>query len=228
MNWFIHRMLGHYLQNEAGAEGGEGSGAAAAPDAAAPAAPAAAAPTPADQQQEAKPDDAGNTEKPQDGAETGAPEQYADFTLPEGVEMDADTLGTFKELAKELGISQSAAQKLIDLQTGMEAKRGEAMERAVTEQAQRWESEVRNDPELGGANFDKTVETASKVIQSFGDPALTQLLNDSGLGNHPALVKFCHRIGQAISEDRLVLPGSQTETASKRTADVMFGELFNK
>lgn len=26
MNWFIHRMLGHYLQNEAGAEGGEGGG----------------------------------------------------------------------------------------------------------------------------------------------------------------------------------------------------------
>lgn len=185
----------------------------------------------ADLQQEAPAagaEGADNTDKPTEETETGAPEQYADFTLAEGVEMDASTLGSFKDLAKELNISQSAAQKLIDLQGQLYSKQAEAMQAAVTEQSQRWESEIRNDPELGGANFEKTAETAVKVIQSFGDPALTSLLNDSGLGNHPALVKFCHRIGQAISEDRLVLPGSQTETASKRTADVMFGELFNK
>ncbi|MEC7472463.1 MAG: hypothetical protein VX946_03765 [Pseudomonadota bacterium] len=48
-----------------------------------------------------------------------------------------------------------------------------------------------------------------KAIEKFGSPELRQVLNDSGLGNHPELVKFCHRIGKAISDDSLVLGGTQ-------------------
>lgn len=145
-------------------------------------------------------------------AETSAPEAYEDFTLPEGMEMDADVLGEFKNLAKELNIPQAKAQQLIDFQTQLASKQAEQYQAAVTKQSQEWAASIKNDPEIGGENYDKSVASAIKVIQSFGDPALTELLNTTGLGNHPSLFKFCHRISAAISEDKFVMPGSQTDS----------------
>lgn len=154
---------------------------------------------------------------------TGAPEAYEDFKLPDGMEMDADVLGEFKNLAKELNIPQAKAQQLIDFQTQLASKQAEQYQAAVTKQAQDWAASIKSDPEVGGENYDKSVASAIKVIQSFGDPALTELLNTSGLGNHPALFKFCHRISAAISEDKFVLPGSQSNTGRKSNEEVFYG-----
>ena len=225
MNRFM-KLMGFVLMNEAVGDGAGGPAAAPAPAAPAagttettvltPTAPATApvagateTKSPEQIQQEA--DAAAATKKEADAAKpTGAPEAYTDFTLPEGMDMDVGTLDAFKGLAKELNIPQEAAQKLIDLQTTLVAKQADAYQQAVVAQGQKWAAEVKNDPELGGENYDKSVASAIKVIQSFGDPALTELLNDSGLGNHPALFKFCHRISAAISEDKFVMPGSQS------------------
>lgn len=144
-----------------------------------------------------------------DGQPQGAPEDYADFKLADGAELDAEVLTSFKGIAKELGISQEAAQKLIDLQGQLDSKRMQALEAAQAEQSQRWADAVKADKELGGENYDKTVETAIKAVEKFGSPELRSLLNETGIGNHPELVKFCHRIGKALSEDNLVMGGHQ-------------------
>ncbi|WP_095110434.1 peptidase [Pseudomonas sp. Irchel 3E20] len=234
MSALMMKLLGRVLMNEAG-DGGEGSApapAAAPTPAAAPDAtvltPAAAAPTPAAAetktpeqiQQEA---DAAKSKTDAEAKSAGAPEAYTDFTLADGVEMDAGTLDSFKGLAKELNISQESAQKLIDLQSALATKQVEDMQAAVVKQSQDWAAEVKSDPELGGANYDKSVASAVKVIQAFGDPQLSELLNASGLGNHPALFKFCHRISGAISEDKFVLPGSQTGAERKSNEEVFYG-----
>ena len=221
MSPLMMKLLGCVYMNEAEAGGVGGGDPAPAPAAEAtapaaegsvltPPAPAAApaadaAKTPEQIQQEA---DAAAKLK----ADTSAPEAYEDFTLPEGMEMDQEVLGEFKTLAKELNIPQAKAQQLIDFQTQLANKQAEQYQSAVTKQAQDWAAEIKNDPDVGGENYDKSVASAIKVIQSFGDPALTELLNQSGLGNHPALFKFCHRISAAISEDKFVMPGSQTDT----------------
>src|SRR5690554_5280802 len=155
-------------------------------------------------------------------AEAGAPAEYADFQLPEGIEIDADVMTEFKGLAKELGITQEAAQKLIDLQASMEEKRAETLQQMVADQSQQWANQVKNDPDIGGEIYDQSVALAVKTIETFGSPELRTLLNDSGLGNHPELVKFCHRIGKAISEDTLVMGGDQG-TPKKTPEEIMYG-----
>ena len=235
MSPLMMKLLGRVYMSEVDAGGGGGGADAPAPAADAPA-PAAEGsvltpPAPADApapdatknpeqiQQEAdaakdKEDgkDADDKDKP-----AGAPEAYEDFTLPEGMEMDAAVLGEFKNLAKELNIPQAKAQQLIDFQTQLATKQSEEYQAAVVKQSQEWAASIKNDPEIGGENYEKNVESAIKVIQSFGDPALTELLNQSGLGNHPALFKFCHRISAAISEDKFVLPGSQANAPKEMT-----------
>lgn len=231
MSPLMMKLLGRVYMSEVDAGGGGGGDVSApAPTAEAPA-PAAEssvltppAPTdaPAPKPDDAQPEDA---DKPKDESKdadgkdkpAGAPEAYEDFTLPEGMEMDVEILGEFKNLAKELNIPQAKAQQLIDFQSQLASKQAEAYQTAVTKQAQDWAAEIKNDPEIGGENYDKSVASAIKVIQSFGDPALTELLNTSGLGNHPALFKFCHRISAAISEDKFVMPGSQTNAPKEMT-----------
>jgi hypothetical protein len=143
------------------------------------------------------------------GQPEAAPVEYADFKVAEGFELDADALNDFKGIAKELGIPQEAAQKLIDLQTSLEGKRSEAQQQAQADQAQKWAEAVKADKEIGGEHYDKSVATAVKAIEQFGSPELRNLLSETGIGNHPELVKFCHRIGKALSEDGLVMGGAQ-------------------
>ncbi|SNS15950.1 hypothetical protein [Pseudomonas segetis] len=150
---------------------------------------------------------------------TGPPDEYADFTVGEGAEIDADVLNDFKGIAKELGLTQEGAQKLIDLQSAMAAKQEQALSESREGLRKQWSEAVRNDPEFGGEKYDENVAIAAKTMQAFGDDTLRTLLNDSGLGNHPALVKFCHRIGKAISEDRLVMPGTQAAPAEMTIVD---------
>ncbi|NMZ78407.1 peptidase [Pseudomonas mandelii] len=243
MSSLMMKLMGRVLMNEAPADGAPSGGAAPATPAAAPAAapaaestlltppatPAATDPKPEGEQpakpgdpakpEDGKPKDEGKKDEPQ-----GAPEAYTDFKLPEGMDMDAEVLGEFKGLAKELNISQEKAQQLIDFQTKLATKQAEEYQAAVTKQGEQWAAAVKSDPELGGENYDKSVASAVKVIQAFGDDGLKELLNTSGLGNHPALFKFCHRVSQAISEDKFVMPGSQTNTGRKSNEDVFYGQ----
>ncbi|WLH55590.1 hypothetical protein [Pseudomonas sp. FP2294] len=237
MSPLMMKLLGRVYMSEVDAGGGGGGADAPAPAADAPATAAEGSvltpPAPADApapdatktpdqiQQEA---DAAKDKDKEDGKDAddkdkpaGAPEAYEDFTLPEGMEMDAEVLGEFKNLAKELNIPQAKAQQLIDFQTQLATKQAEEYQAAVVKQSQEWAASIKNDPEIGGENYEKSVASAIKVIQSFGDPALTELLNQSGLGNHPALFKFCHRISAAISEDKFVLPGSQANAPKEMT-----------
>ncbi|MBS7559932.1 hypothetical protein KHO49_16440 [Pseudomonas sp. RC4D1] len=223
MSALMMKLLGRVYMNEAetGAAGGGEAAAASTTATATEAATATTTLTPATATAEAattetkeltqqEADAKAKTEA--DAKLTGAPEAYEDFTLPEGMEMDTEVLGEFKNLAKELNIPQAKAQQLIDFQSQLATKQAEQYQAAVTKQAQDWAASIKSDPEVGGENYEKSVASAVKVIQSFGDPALTELLNTSGLGNHPALFKFCHRISAAISEDKFVMPGSQTNT----------------
>lgn len=242
MNMFVHARLGHFLMNEAGADGGDAGGAAqGAAEPAAVAEPTAAAAEPAKTpvtQQDTlvteKPKEgdkpAGEESKPNAEEQQGAPEAYADFTVQEGFELDAEVMGEFQAVARELNLTQEQAQGLVNLQNQLMAKldsgRSEYLEQVLTEQRNRWADEVKNDPELGGANFEKTREVCGKAMQAFGSDDLRILLNESGIGNNPAIVKMFHQIGTALQEDRLVMPGVDSRSGEpKRAADVLFPGL---
>lgn len=244
MNMFIHRALGHFLLAEEGGDsllGGGGSDTAPAADAT-PSGTDVLADINASKtvgELEAEQAAKDNAETPEaklarEQAEAKAnevPETYEAYKLPEGVEVDEALLGEFNVVAKELGLTQAQAQKLVDLQAKTaaagETGRAEFLEQALKAQSDKWVNEIKSDPELGGAKFDATVSTAVKAISTFFGDDFRQLLNDSGIGNNPALIRGMHKIGLAISEDKLVIPGSDASvTEDKRAADVMFGDVF--
>jgi hypothetical protein len=90
----------------------------------------------------------------------------------------------------------------------------QAAQEAHQQQIQQWQEDVRKDPEIGGDALGENLATAKKVLDAFdttddeGNGQLAQLLDQSGLGNHPAVVKTFHAIGQKLSEDNFVTGGA--------------------
>lgn len=181
---------------------------------------------------DAKPEGAkpeGEDGKPKEGDKPvlKAPEKY-ELTVPEGFQLEPETTAEFEAIAREFDLDNDQANKLIPLGAKL-AQRIEAKQ-AETHQAQvaQWADAVRNDKELGGEHFETTVTTAKKALDRFGTPELKQLMDTSGFGNHPEIVRAFHRIGLAIADDKFVNAPSGAGSAPKSAASVLFDHPTSK
>ena len=153
--------------------------------------------------------------------EQGAPEEYADFEVPEGIEIPEALGSQFREAAKGMNLTQEQAQQLISLQSEHALKQQQAAQDKFMEQVQAWEAQVKEDKEFGGSKLEQTLATATRALDKYGTPELKDLLNSSGLGNHPEMVRFVARVGQSVSEDSLEV-GSQP-SGNKSRAEILYG-----
>lgn len=133
-------------------------------------------------------------------AKQGAPEAY-EFKAIEGQEFDPEVMKSFSEIAKELDLPQDAAQKVLDK---VAPKILERQMQALENVRNEWAESARTDKEFGGDKLNDNLVVAKKALDSFGTPELRKLLNESGLGNHPEMIRLMYRAGKAISEDRFV------------------------
>lgn len=136
---------------------------------------------------------------------TGAPEKY-EFKAPEGQQYDPNVLTAFSEIAKELDLPQDAAQKVLDKMGPALAQRStEAVETLKTT----WGDATKADKELGGEKLGENLAVAKKALDAFGTPELRTLLEQTGLGNNPEIIRAFYRAGKQISEDRFVQGGQR-------------------
>lgn len=140
-------------------------------------------------------------------AKTGAPESY-DFKAPEGVEqLDTQLVETFTPLAKELGLSNEQAQQLVNLAPQIQQRMAQQQAESWGKQLEAWVGEVKADKDIGGSNLPATMASAQKVMQQFGTPELKAALEQTGMGNHPELVRLFAKVGKAMGEDSFVAGG---------------------
>lgn len=154
------------------------------------------------------------TAAPQQDVQTQQPQQqtqqtqqqvpdYTDFSVPEGVELDQSLLDSFKPLAKELGLKQEQAQKLVDLHTQVAQKNAEAQTANWEKLQDSWIEATQNDQEFGGEKLEENVAVARKALDAFGNDALKEFMDYSGAGNHPEVIRFLFKVGQAIGDDQI-------------------------
>jgi hypothetical protein len=157
-------------------------------------------------------------------APQGAPEKYEAFTMPEGYQLDQQMLEEFTPTLKELGLTQDAAQKVMDFAPKLIEKTVQQTTAATLEQLglkdhAAWAAEVRNDKELGGEKLNENLSVARKAMDTYGSPALLDTFNKLGLGNHPEVLRMLVRVGKTLSEDSFV-PGGKTTSVDP--AKVMY------
>lgn len=213
-------------------DGGAGGVAPAAdPAPAAPeTAPAAGAAAPADAAAapEQAPEQAADTPAATDPAKPAVPETYQPFTLPEGMALDQAALDQFTPVARELGLTQEQAQKLVGLYAGQMAQVQEMAGQAWQQQRQEWQTAARRDPEFGGAKFDENLSLAKRALDQFGGPDLIEALNVTGAGDHPAVLKMFAAVARATGDHKLVSPGASAGPEAMSTAEYYAREVFGK
>lgn len=142
--------------------------------------------------------------------------EFTDFKAPDGVTLDTDVLTEFKGVAKELGLDQANAQKLVDIGAKLAQKNTDAFVAKIAEEQTKWLNSSKADKEFGGDKLAENLGVAKKAMESFATPELRAMLDESKLGNHPEVIRLFYRVGLAISQDKLVKgapPGTQPDPA---------------
>lgn len=152
-----------------------------------------------------------------------APAKYNDFTPPEGVELDAPVITEFQAVARDLGLSQEDAQAIVDRLAPVVAKNHVASVLGLARTASdEWIAKAAIDPEYGGDKFAENAAIAKKTFDLFGTPALAKFLKDSGMGNHPELVRWAFRIGQKIGPDDKFVGGTEASNRPKTAEESLW------
>lgn len=158
---------------------------------------------------------------------------YGRFDLPEDVPYNEGIAKMFSETANKLQLKKEGAQELVDLYVEINKQAQADQVRKYAEQNQQWIADGKIDPEIGGANYDKTLKNAAKFRDVFGGKnadgvnELAQFCEQYPvLMNHPIILKVMSRAGAFISEDQMVqgIAGA----SAKSTADVMFSDMTGK
>lgn len=73
------------------------------------------------------------------------------------------------------------------------------------EQVNQWRKQATEDPQIGGANLPTTVARAQLALDRFDDgKRIGQLLEQTGYGNNPDVLRFFNRLADSLMEDGLV------------------------
>ena len=185
---------------------------------------------------------------PQAGAEQEtAKAGYEPFNIPEGFVMDEAHTSDISAFAKEFGLDQAQAQKMVDKHFDIVSKNNDSIMEAKESTLKEWASQAMADKEFGGSNLSDNMAGARKAMNSFSQPAVDAngkailhqegslkgqqmsevevLMNESGWGNHPAMIRVFHRINQAMSEDSFVQGDMKPREQKKTAAQTMYPNM---
>lgn len=178
----------------------------------------------------AQPDNTSTEQKPTTQETTSpAPEPLTLEALkfPEGLTVDEDMSKSFLEVMNDAALSPAdRAQKLVDLQASLATKMAEETQKAWDTMQTEWQNQVRSDPEIGGDKLAPALGEIAKLVDKYGSSELRQVMDLTGAGNHPEVIKFLHKIAKDLGEGGPVLGAPPRATAS--LADRLYPSMTKK
>jgi len=119
----------------------------------------------------------------------GVPASADEYQVAAGI--PEDLARSLKSRAHELGVSQEALNGLIEFETSM-------AEAVKAQRQEEWRSETFS---KFGRDLDPTLKIAKRAVEEFGGDSLRSFLNETGLGDHPAVIETFFKVGQTMRED---------------------------
>lgn len=157
-------------------------------------------------------------DKQEAAPESKPPEKY-ELKVPDGLEPEyADQIASF---AREQGLSEAAAQAMLERDAQLIAHAREEQQRLIEQQSEQWISNLKTDKEFGGERYNETVELARRVWQRFG-PKDAQI---GHYGNNDVLIKTLAAVGRVMHEDTLINGGVKVAPKSKTLAQRLYPDL---
>lgn len=141
-----------------------------------------------------------------------------EFKDAEGAVVNNETTALISDLAKDLNLSQEAAQKLFERGSGDDGIVSKINQNAIKHYNREWGRQIEADPELGGARLKDTQFNVAKAMSLDSTGELREFLKNSGLGNFPPLVKFLNKVGNQLNSDRNFITGKPAASQEKKDA----------
>ncbi len=135
-----------------------------------------------------------------------APDKYEDFKAPEGVKLDPAAIAKALPIFKELGLSQDAAQKLVDLNRETMAELAAAPYKAYQDTVAGWLKEAQDHPDLRGklGPGQEVNVRIGKLLDGVPDAKLAsdfrEAMDITGVGNHPAFIRLMDHFAKQLTE----------------------------
>lgn len=154
----------------------------------------------------------------------GAPETYQFKPSEDGATVGEKVGAAFSEVARELNLSNEAAQVLVDkVSPALRAQTAANL----TAMVDGFVKDTNADPEIGGEKLKETLSFARRALD-LAPPELRQLLGPlseggTGLGNHKAIIKWAANIGRKLSPDTKVVTGTEVTPPPKTPEERLAG-----
>lgn len=138
-------------------------------------------------------------------------------TVPEKYEYDVPE--TWDEAYKTKVEAIAKENKLNNEQMKKFAEMAQNEHQAFLEQREKnmqgWVNELKQDPDFAGENYNQSVQYALMGLKHV-DPKgeLKSVLEESGYGSHPAVVKAMFKIGKMLDNDKIAGKGSRSSSQS--------------
>ncbi|MBN8925782.1 MAG: hypothetical protein J0H19_04080 [Rhodospirillales bacterium] len=97
--------------------------------------------------------------------------------MPDFLDMSHPEAATVAPVVAELGLRQEQVDRLIAL-------RGELEAQATDRRSEAWAQQTRSSVPA------HELTSAVALVRTHGTPELRAVLNETGLGNHPAIIRF--------------------------------------
>lgn len=126
--------------------------------------------------------------------------------MPAEVPVDNEFVGRFFEEAHRIGLNKQQAAALV--RWNVEAQKQQSDDYGLVMDKEMADAEESMKREFGDA-YEQNLTMAQEAAQQFGGDELINLLNETGLGNKPEIIKAFANIARAISNDEVIGSGGR-------------------
>lgn len=129
----------------------------------------------------------------------GPPATAYSLSMPEGLQMSAEIVKEFEPVVRELNLSNAGANKLLPLAATFRDRLHKGNVEEHGRIAAGWAREARADPDIGRGNWAETSTLMSHALKAgAADREFLDLIEQSKIGNHPAMIRFLRNVGRNL------------------------------
>lgn len=144
---------------------------------------------------------------------------------PEGYDFGEDEgkLDFFRNATHQIGLTQDQAASMLQLYAAVEGEQNKASTKANADFAVNSQINLKRE---WGTNYDSKIDMAQRAFAQFSSKEFSQLMDETGLGNHPELLKAFSKVGEMMGEDHLVVGGGRGGAISPSQAKEEIESLY--
>lgn len=147
-----------------------------------------------------------------------SPADYVFHFAPETM-IDKGLVSDFQNFAFEQKMSLENARLMAKFYENYVQNQSKKQAEEQTKLLENMKKACETDNEYGGSSFYDNMQYARAAILRFDDGSLAKILNETGFGSHPEVVRFMFRVGKALAEPDMPKAKEQVE-------DISVAELF--